>query len=608
MQPFDALTMRAVLQEAGPLLLNRRVDSVHQFARDEIVIVFRGRHGEMEFRLSAHPVFGRLCLLKTSTNRKRLQPGEIRSGFITLLKKSLFGATLVGIEQQPGERILDLIFSCVDEVGAASLKTLTAEIMGRHSNIVFWERSSQVIIAASHLVNAEMSRLRQIQPGLKYVRPPGQERANIFTVEKEAFDRDWQAAASEEGFQPGGKEAFLERWLTAKYSGLGKNLAYEIALATVKESADTSAQSLAGPLWQCVEKVQKGQDFKPAMKLDLTRYSILDLPGETANPSDWQILPAVNDLIDVFYRTAEARQAFKQTRERMLKESQSEIEKLSNRWQAVSGQEENGSGLGQSKLFGDLIMANLLLIAKGQSELNCQNVFSENAENIVIPLNASLTGVQNAQNYYRQFAKSRNRKRNAELTARDTEARLKEAQAQLSQIERAESIEALRAVKHGLSLPVVAKTQENHGSSKNVTGRKDKKKARLLTLNSSDGWLIYVGRNRQENDYLLGKISQPRDLWLHILGMSGAHVLIKVPSTNIEPPLTTIREAAQLAARFSKLTMGAKVRVIYTQARFVKRASNGKAGVVSYENEKTIEIDTAAPLPKIMKQLFGSGS
>ena len=54
--------------------------------------------------------------------------------------------------------------------------------------------------------------------------------------------------------------------------------------------------------------------------------------------------------------------------------------------------------------------------------------------------------------------------------------------------------------------------------------------------------------------------------------------------------------------------MGAKVRVIYTQARFVKRASNGKAGVVSYENEKTIEIDTAAALPKIMKQLFSSGS
>ena len=38
MQPFDALTIRAVLDEAKPLLLNRRVDRVFQLARDELLI------------------------------------------------------------------------------------------------------------------------------------------------------------------------------------------------------------------------------------------------------------------------------------------------------------------------------------------------------------------------------------------------------------------------------------------------------------------------------------------------------------------------------------------------------------------------------------------
>src|SRR6516225_9912279 len=171
MQPFDALTMRAVLAESQPLIINRKVDGVYQFGRDELVLSFRAKGGATQFRLSAHPIYGRLSLVRTSTDRKTYG-NEMRTAFATILKKALWGATLVGIEQLAGERVVDLIFSCLDEVGGASLKTLSAEIMGRHSNLVFWERNDQKIIAASHLVTNEMSRFRQIQPGLKYARPP----------------------------------------------------------------------------------------------------------------------------------------------------------------------------------------------------------------------------------------------------------------------------------------------------------------------------------------------------------------------------------------------------------------------------------------------------
>ena len=167
-------------------------------------------------------------------------------------------------------------------------------------------------------------------------------------------------------------------------------------------------------------------------------------------------------------------------------------------------------------------------------------------------------------------------------------------------IESACDIAVLRTLNNrGQNAQVVSKAKESPTDKK-------KKKPRLLNVTSSDGWLIYVGRNRQENDLLLSKLSQPRDLWLHILGHSGSHVLIKMPGSKSDPPQTTIKEAAQLAARFSKVTSGGKVRVVYTEARFVKRAANGKSGMVNYENEKTIEIDTAHPLPKIFKQLFAS--
>ncbi|MBX9692640.1 MAG: hypothetical protein K2Z81_09670, partial [Cyanobacteria bacterium] len=72
------------------------------------------------------------------------------------------------------------------------------------------------------------------------------------------------------------------------------------------------------------------------------------------------------------------------------------------------------------------------------------------------------------------------------------------------------------------------------------------------------------------------------------------------------PPKATIMEAAQIAARMSKATAGSKVRVVYTQVKFVHKLGRKKPGQVRYENEKTIEVNTAVPMPQLMKRLFQS--
>jgi predicted ribosome quality control (RQC) complex YloA/Tae2 family protein len=601
MQPFDALAMRAVLQEAAPLLLNRRVDEVSQVGRDEILLAFRGRTGVIDFRICAHAVYGRLCLVKTSTHRKQTAKGnEFRSSFVTLLKKGLSGATLVAIEQLKGERILDFIFSCVDELGGALIKTLTAEIMGRHSNIIFWERASQNILTSSHVVTKEMSRHRQILPGLKYIRPPGQTRPSIFEVGKDDFSQPFEEFRAESINDRSVVLNALESWLTSRYSGLGKNLAEEICRAAIKQSNWTDQpEALKEHLWQSIVKVQNDRNFKPAMKSDLSRYTIFNLDEASKEEEGWQILPAVNDLIEQFYSAIETGATFRQQKERMLKEVGSEIDKLKGRRQAMAQWQQEAGNTDQGRLFGNLILANLSELKTGQTELVCQNTFAEGDKEVVIALNANLTGVQNAQSYYRHFAKARNRLRTVELTQRESELRLQALNARQAAIEKAQTVEELRAVTKGMEAGLIKRMIEPKPSY-----GKEKSKPRLLTLTSSDGWLIYVGRNRHENDQLIRRVAQPRDVWLHILGHSGAHVLIKVPSGKDAPPLTTIKEGAYVAARFSKMASGAKVRVVYTEIRFVRRTGNGKSGMVKYENEKTIEVDTGASLPKIMKQLF----
>jgi predicted ribosome quality control (RQC) complex YloA/Tae2 family protein len=147
---------------------------------------------------------------------------------------------------------------------------------------------------------------------------------------------------------------------------------------------------------------------------------------------------------------------------------------------------------------------------------------------------------------------------------------------------------------------VIGRKQENKKAPPIIPQKKAK--SRLLQITSSDGWTIYAGRNRHENDHLLSHLAQPSDIWLHILGQGGAHVLIRVPASKQDPPATTLREAAQVAARMSKAGAGAKVRVVYTQCRYVKKLSKDKPGLVRYENERTLEIDTGEPLPAAIKQ------
>lgn len=656
MQPFDALTMRAVLSEAKPLLIGRKVDKIYQVARDEVVFSMRAKAGMTNLLLSAQSAYGRVCLIRQTQapNADRTKSNQNQSQFLLVLRRHLTSATLVGIEQPTGERTVDLIFSCVDEVGGTSLKVLTAEVMGRHSNLIFWDKTTDKILTASHVVTKEMSRQREVAAGLRFVRPPKQDKPNIFTVAKDAFmskaDEIIRQAQSEPGSGSGSgtvsdstsgaasaavsgaastaasgassTAAFgasstaasgaastalaptVEQWLITTFTGLGRQLAEEFVASTGLSShikAGTADPNFKSALWEKTQALQAEERFKPAMRLDLSRYTVLSWWDGIDNDQVWKSFPTANDMVDDYYRAVESREQFQQLRERLRSELKNETEKLENRITAASQHVTPTENLEQLKRSGDLILAHLNEIKPGQEVLSCENLFGGNGGTETIKLNPNLNGSQNAQFFYRQFAKTRSRLTAASAACAEASKRLEALRQQADAVEKAADSDELRRLKDTLigrkqsELPKIAPVRPNE---------KKKQKTKILSLVSSDGWTIYVGRNRHENDHLLGRLAQPNDLWLHVLGQGGAHVLIRVPASKQEPPLTTIKEAAQVAARLSKASTGSKVRVVYTQCKHVKKLGKDKPGLVRYENEKTLEIDTSAPMPKCMKTLF----
>lgn len=118
---------------------------------------------------------------------------------------------------------------------------------------------------------------------------------------------------------------------------------------------------------------------------------------------------------------------------------------------------------------------------------------------------------------------------------------------------------------------------------------KNKKESRSAahSFTSTDGLTILVGKGALENEEITFKVARGEDIWLHARERGGAHVIVRLRKGESIPPIT-LKEAAELAAYFSKGRNDSLVEVIYTQRKYVLRRKNMPRGAVIVSQEKTI--------------------
>ena len=106
-----------------------------------------------------------------------------------------------------------------------------------------------------------------------------------------------------------------------------------------------------------------------------------------------------------------------------------------------------------------------------------------------------------------------------------------------------------------------------------------------------DGWQILVGKGAQDNDLLTFEVAERDDLWMHVSGWSGSHVVIRVPEGFGEPPREVVDYAARLSAWFSK-ARGAKgkVEVHLCRAGDVRKERRAPAGQVQLSRWTAVKV------------------
>ncbi len=209
-------------------LIGARVEKILQPQNDEAVLVLRTMTGHPRLLIRINPNGARVHLTRQPRDNPASPPM-----FCMLLRKHLSGARVRDIVQPPLERAVDIVFDTYDEMGVESEMTLTAELMGKHSNLILRGADGRIIDCLRR-VDAEMSDKRQVLPGLFYHLPPAQDKLGFTDADPGVFLRLLSEAPPEKT---------AEAWLLGSFSGLSPLICRETCLSGLKRPGSQAVRA-----------------------------------------------------------------------------------------------------------------------------------------------------------------------------------------------------------------------------------------------------------------------------------------------------------------------------------------------------------------------------
>lgn len=115
-----------------------------------------------------------------------------------------------------------------------------------------------------------------------------------------------------------------------------------------------------------------------------------------------------------------------------------------------------------------------------------------------------------------------------------------------------------------------------------------------------DGLEVWVGRNAEGNDHLTTRMARGNDLFFHVEGSPGSHVVLRTAGRK-EIPQESILEAAELAVHFSRQRSAPAATLHLAAIRDVRKPRGAKPGLVHVQRSRSLLLRRdAARLARIL--------
>lgn len=576
---LDGIVTKSIVYELNNEILDGRIEKVYQPEEDEILLNIRSNGKSYKLLMSASSNNPRMYL----TSYAKLNPTSPPM-FCMLLRKHLQGSRITGISQASMDRIIHIDIEGYDELGVLSTKTLTIEIMGRHSNIILSEKHSGKIMDSIKRITLDISRVRQVMPGIIYSLPPSQNKLNPLLINTENLNHEIKNA--NEGIP-------VFKFIYTTYLGLSPLIAKEVChrakvneSTTLGELSSKETNDIINAFCELINDINDNK-YNPTLIIDEDRCKVQAF--SVINITQYDDLTkthfdTISLVLENYFLTRDRLDRINQKSTNLRKLISTKLDRAVNKLAKQSQELLNAKEREKYKIFGDLITANIYRIEKGIEEIELENFYSEDQSTIKIQLRKGLSPSQNAQKYYKRYNKLKSAYSFVTKEIAKTKKEIDYLEHILVNFDNCNTVEEMEEIHEELI---------DEGYVKKLSKGKVKKKKKIESnprhYISSEGYDMYVGKNNKQNDYLTLKLSSKEDIWLHTKDIPGSHVIIKNKGEGM-PPDKTLEEAAMLAAYYSKSKTSSKVPVDYAERRNVRKPNGAKPGMVIYDNNYTMYV------------------
>lgn len=465
---FDCITLKAFFEENIDFIIGARLQKIQQPTRRDFIFSLRNNGESKKLYININPQTYHICfMIKENEEKRNLKIPKHPPMFCMLLRKYIEGCKISDAVVIENERIIEFHIETMDEFSQERSLCLCIELMGKHSNVILYDRNSNLIIGCAHNVGAEKSRYRELQGGLKYIYPP----------------------------------------------------------------------------------TTPNQPIEPLIN---------NLKNES-----------VNNLIDNYYSSIQEAVNIKNERTKLLSIVHPKLKKVKNSINRIEALLKKRDNTEKYKLYGELLTANLYQKMDYQSQIEVFDYI--NNCNIKIELDINKTLNENAQRYFKLYAKSKATKEKSEELLKNLRIEKEYLENLIYSIEKARNNNDFEDIESEIE-PKRSKPKKQQESS-------------LLKVKIK-GFDVYIGKNNKQNDYIISKLARDNDYWFHTRLCAGSHVLLRVQT--IEPDEEVLFECCKLAREYSSASQPSKVGVIYTRAKNLRKPPNSPLGYVTYKNEKEV--------------------
>jgi predicted ribosome quality control (RQC) complex YloA/Tae2 family protein len=342
--------------------------------------------------------------------------------------------------------------------------------------------------------------------------------------------------------------------------------------------------------------------------------SALPGPGEDrfAAVPDPRLLEAIEEA----YATgecAEACAALRRRIEQALRKGRRSLERKLEKLDRDLARAQQDAGLERQ---GELLKGVLGRVRKGDQRVLARDYAT--GEEVAIDLDPTRTPSENLTQLFKRYRKAvrtltqGGAQQHAVREALAALAAESEALAALGEASDGAGLEALEAF---AARPGVAELLARHASNREapkpgrtrlperrIGGRPVP--ARLLPRRyRSDGGLeIWVGRSDEGNDHLTTRLARGNDLFFHLDGSPGSHVVLRTGGRP-DPPAEAILDACELAVHFSKQRDASRADVHVVPIKNVRKPKGAKPGLVMVHGGKTVHLRRS---PRRLERVLGA--